>query len=148
MAIDADLGEVKTLFGEYATWVAVDLSFQDFARELAELPGDYTAPDGVLLLARVDGAAAGCVAAHRWADGVCEMKRLFVRDRFRGSGCGRVLVERVVDWARQAGYARIRLDTLPVMDQAQRLYDRIGFREIAPYRPNPVAGTKYLELVL
>jgi GNAT superfamily N-acetyltransferase len=147
-AADDDLEDVRVLFREYAAWVAIDLSFQDFARELAELPGDYIAPHGVLLLARVDGGAAGCVAAHRWADRVCEMKRLFVRDEFRGSGCGRVLVERVIDWARQAGYSRMRLDTLPVMSRAQRLYDRLGFREIDAYRPNPVAGTKYLELVL
>jgi carbonic anhydrase len=148
IARDADIGEVKHLFAEYAAWVAVDLSFQDFDRELANLPGDYVAPSGVLLVARVDGKVAGCVAAHQWRAGVCEMKRLFVRDGFRGSGCGRALVENVIAWARQVPYRRILLDTLPAMEDAQRLYTRLGFQEIGPYRPNPVPGARFLELVL
>ena len=143
----ADIAEVQRLFREYAAWVGVDLSFQDFD-QLTELPGDYVLPTGVLLVARVDGTVAGCVAAHRWRRGVCEMKRLFVRDGFRGFGCGRALVEGVIGWARKAGYQRILLDTLPVMDQAQRLYERVGFQEVAPYRPNPVPGARFLELVL
>lgn len=147
-AQDADIPEVQRLFREYATWVGVDLSFQDFDRELAELPGDYVPPGGVLFVARVEDKVAGCVAAHAWRAGVCEMKRLFVRDGFRGSGCGRALVGSVIAWASRAGYQRILLDTLPVMDQAQRLYARLGFREIAPYRVNPVPGARFLELVL
>ena len=147
-ATDADLPELRRLFTEYAAWVGVDLSFQDFDRELAELPGDYVAPRGVLLLARVDGGVAGCVAAHAWGPGVGEMKRLFVREAFRGAGCGRALVERLIAWAREAGYERIRLDTLPVMDRAQDLYRRFGFREIGPYRSNPVPGARFLELTL
>ena len=148
VANDADIPEVQRLFREYAAWVGVDLSFQDFDRELAELPGDYVSPAGVLFVARVDDKLAGCVAAHQWLAGVCEMKRLFVRDGFRGSGCGRALVESVIGWARKAGYPRMLLDTLPAMDQAQRLYARLGFREVAPYRPNPVPGARFLELVL
>jgi len=128
--------------------VGVDLSFQDFDRELAELPGDYVMPAGVLLVARVDGRVAGCVAAHQWRGGACEMKRLFVRDGFRGSGCGRALVESIIAWARKTGYQRILLDTLPAMDQAQHLYLRLGFQEVAPYRHNPVPGARFLELVL
>ena len=147
-ASDADVAEVKRLFIEYAAWVDVDLSFQDFDRELAELPGDYVPPAGVLFVARVDGQIAGCVAAHQWRPSVCEMKRLFVRDRFRGSGCGRALVESIVDWARQAHYQRVLLDTLPAMEQAQRLYTGLGFRGGAPYRPNPVPGARFLELIL
>jgi GNAT superfamily N-acetyltransferase len=147
-ASDADIPDVQRLFREYAAWVGVDLSFQDFDRELAELPGDYVPQAGVLFVARVDGRLAGCVAAHRWRAGVCEMKRLFVRDGFRGSGCGRALVESVIAWARNAGYRRLLLDTLPVMEQAQRLYARLGFREVAAYRPNPVPGARFLELVL
>ena len=143
-----DIPEVQRLFGEYAAWVGVDLSFQDFDRELADLPGDYVPPAGVLFVARVNGKVAGCVAAHQWRVGVCEMKRLFVRDAFRGSGCGRALVEGIITWARTAGYRRILLDTLPVMDQAQRLYQRLGFQDVAPYRPNPVPGARFLELVL
>ena len=147
-ACDADLPAVRELFREYAAWVAVDLSFQDFNRELAELPGDYISPSGVLLVARVGQVAAGCVAAHRWDADVCEMKRLYVREAFRGSGCGRRLVEHVVMWARDAGYRRILLDTLPAMDHAQQLYERMGFREIAPYRDNPVPGARFLALTL
>jgi len=148
VASDADIAEVRRLFKEYAAWVGVDLSFQDFDRELAQLPGDYVLPAGVLFVARVDGKLAGCVAAHQWRGDVCEMKRLFVRDGFRGSGCGRALVESLIDWARKASYQRILLDTLPAMDQAQRLYRRLGFQEVAPYRPNPVPGARFLELVL
>ncbi len=148
VATEPDIVEVQRLFREYAAWVGVDLSFQDFDRELAQLPGDYVAPGGVLFVARVDGKIAGCVAAHRWHADVCEMKRLFVRDAFRGYGCGRALVEGIIAWARKAGYRRILLDTLPVMDQAQRLYNRLGFEEVAPYRLNPVSGARFLGLTL
>lgn len=148
IASDADIAGVQRLFREYAAWVGVDLSFQDFDRELAELPGDYVPPAGVLFVARVDGEVGGCVAAHRWSESVCEMKHLFVRHAFRGSGCGRALVESIIDWARKASYQRILLDTLPAMDQAQRLYRRFGFREVPPYRPNPVPGARFMELVL
>jgi len=144
-ATAADMPEVARLFREYAAWVGVDLSFQDFDREVESLPGDYVPPGGILLVARVAGEVAGYVAAHRWSDATCEMKRLFVRDAFRGAGCGRALVERIVAWADDAGYERILLDTLPGMTQAQQLYGRLGFREIAPYRPNPVAGARFME---
>lgn len=147
-AIDADLPEVKALLREYHAWTGVDLCFQGFERELAELPGDYVAPHGLLLVARLDGAIVGCVAAHRWSDDACEMKRLYVRDAARGTGCGLALVQRVLDWAREAGYRRVVLDTLPVMGQAQRMYERLGFRDVPPYRPNPVPGARYLELTL
>ena len=147
IAKDADMAEVRQLFTEYAAWVGVDLSFQDFDRELSELPGDYVPPTGALFVARVGGKVAGCVAVHQWRAGVCEMKRLFVRNAFRGAGCGRALVERVIAWARAGGYQRILLDTLPVMDQAQRMYARFGFQEIAPYRTNPVPGARFLALV-
>jgi GNAT superfamily N-acetyltransferase len=144
----ASTAEAGRLFREYAAWVDVDLSFQGFDAELAQLPGDYVPPNGLLLLARLDGQTAGCVAAHEWEPGVCEMKRLFVRKAFRGTGCGRALVEHVVAWARQAGYRRIVLDTLPSMADAQSLYSRLGFVEIPPYRPNPIAGARFLELAL
>ena len=142
-----DLEEVRCLFREYAGWVGVDLSFQNFERELDELPWEYVAPTGTLLLGRVDGVVAGCVAAHKWSEDACEMKRLFVRREFRGSGMGSALAERIVAWSRAARYRRVLLDTLPSMDGAQRLYARLGFREIAAYRINPVPGTKYLELL-
>ena len=143
-----DLEEVRDLFREYAGQVGVDLCFQDFPRELAELPGDYVAPSGTLLLARVSGFAAGCVATHRWSHDACEMKRLFVRHEFRGAGLGDTLAQAVIARARAEGYRRVLLDTLPSMGEAQRLYVRLGFREIAPYRFNPIPGAKYMELDL
>ena len=148
IASDADIPEVKNLFREYAVWVGVDLSFQGFDDELEGLPGDYAQPTGVLFVARVDGRVAGCVAAHQWSPATCEMKRLFVRDSFRSFGCGRVLVESIITWARESGFKRVLLDTLPSMGRAQHLYLRLGFREIAPYRPNPVPGARFLELSL
>jgi len=142
------LAEVRALFQEYATSLSIDLSFQGFAQELASLPGEYAAPHGTLLLGLVGGAAAGCVAVRRWDDGACEMKRLYVRDSFKGQGCGRVLAQHAIEWARRAGYDRMLLDTLPSMAAAQRLYEDLGFRDVAPYRFNPVAGARYMELRL
>jgi putative acetyltransferase len=148
-AADEDsIAAVRTLFREYAAGLGVDLCFQNFEAELAGLPGDYAPPGGLLTLARVDGALAGCVAAHRWDADACEMKRLYVRDAFRGSGCGVALVRHVIDWTRAAGFRRVLLDTLPSMADAQRMYERFGFREVAPYRPNPVPGARYLALDL
>jgi putative acetyltransferase len=143
-----DLEEVRTLFREYADGLGVDLCFQGFDAELAGLPGDYAPPSGTLVLARIDGAVAGCVAAHRWDADACEMKRLYVRDAFRGTGCGGALVRHVLDWARNGGFQRIVLDTLPSMASAQRMYERLGFRETEPYRPNQVPGARYLALDL
>lgn len=140
----ADLVAVRELFKEYADWVGVDLSFQGFEEELAGLPGDYVAPAGTLLLGVVGGAAAGCIAVRQWRGTDCEMKRLFVRAAFRGSGCGVFLAERAIEWARAAGYERMVLDTLPSMASAQRLYERLGFRDIPAYRFNPIAGTRYM----
>jgi putative acetyltransferase len=139
-----DLEEVRRLFAEYAEWVAVDLSFQGFAEELAGLPGDYVAPRGTLLLCEVDGRAAGCIAVRPWTGTACEMKRLYVRPGFQGLGCGRRLAERAMAWARAAGYERMVLDTLPAMGTAQGLYERIGFRDIPPYRANPVPGARFM----
>lgn len=143
-----DLEEVRALFREYADWVAVDLSFQGFVEELAGLPGEYRAPKGTLLLCLVDQRAAGCIGVHAWQARTCEVKRLYVRKAFQGRGCGRFLTEQAIEWARQAGYDRMLLDTLPVMSAAQHLYERLGFREVAPYRFNPIPGTRYMELLL
>jgi GNAT superfamily N-acetyltransferase len=142
------LDDVRGLFGEYAAWLGIDLSFQGFASELANLPGGYAAPDGTLLLSLIDGAAAGCVAVRRVDAHVCEMKRLYVRPRFQGKGCGRRLAERAIDWSRGAGYDRMLLDTLPSMAEAQRMYERLGFTDVPAYRFNPIAGTRYMELLL
>jgi putative acetyltransferase len=144
----ADIETARTLFREYADRLGIDLCFQGFDRELAELPGDYAAPRGRLLLARVDGGVAGCIALRPLDDGACEMKRLFTRPQYRGRGLGRSLAETVIREARDIGYARMRLDTMPSMTEAIALYRRLGFHEIAPYRLNPVAGALFLELEL
>lgn len=123
-----------------------DLAFQSFADELASLPGDYIAPDGLLLLALVDGLPVGCVALHRWDDRHAEIKRLYVQPTCRGLGVGRALVGEVLAAARAAGYRAVLLDTTPTMVEAQQLYRSVGFVDTASYRHNPVPGTRYLRL--
>ena len=129
---------------EYAAWLEVDLCFQNFEQELAGLPGDYAPPRGRLLIAE----GAGCVALRAIDSEVCEMKRLYLRPEHRGSGLGRRMVQAIIDEARSVGYRRMRLDTMPKMDSAQRLYASLGFREIAAYRYNPEPGARFLELAL
>jgi GNAT superfamily N-acetyltransferase len=145
----AQVAQARELFLEYAQSLGFSLCFQNFDKELAELPGDYAPPDGRLLLAEYDGQLAACVALHKLEPGVCEMKRLYLRPLFRGKGLGRALAERIIAEARQIGYQRMRLDTVePVMKDAVAMYGKLGFEEVAPYRPNPVAGAMYMELKL
>lgn len=143
-----ELEAVRTLFREYADSLGFPLDFQDFGRELEELPGAYAPPRGALLLARIGSEPAGCVALRPLDESTCEMKRLYVRPAHRAHGLGRLLAERVVAEARDRGYARMRLDTVPGMEKAQALYRALGFREIEPYRENPVPGAAFLELQL
>ena len=143
------MAQVRELFLEYAGSLGFSLCFQSFDQELAGLPGDYAPPQGRLLLAKYDGQLAGCVALHQIEDGIGEMKRLYVRPQARGKGLGRALADYLIAEARQIGYKKMRLDTVePVMKDAVAMYRRLGFREIPPYRENPIAGALYMELTL
>ena len=148
LRIPEEIPVAHALLSEYAESLGVDLSFQGFEHELAGLPGDYAPPRGAFLLATHEGAVAGCVALRTFEADACEMKRLFVRPAFRGLGLGRTLARAILDEARRIGYGRIRLDTLPSMTEAIALYRALGFREIAPYRSNPVPGTLFMEAAL
>jgi GNAT superfamily N-acetyltransferase len=145
-----DLEVVRGLFAEYAGGIGVDLAFQGFDVELEGLPGKYQPPGGRLLLAWKDERAVGCIALRPLGAGTdtCEMKRLYVRPEARGEQLGRRLAERICREAREAGYARICLDTLPMMASAQSLYASLGFVPIEPYVFNPIPGTKFLALDL
>ena len=147
-ATDIDLDDVRGLLRDYAASLAFPLDFQEFDREVAELPGAYAPPTGALLVARTSGEAVACVALRALSAEICELKRLYVRPAARGDGLGRLLVDTTLEEARRLGYRRVRLDTLPGMETAQALYERLGFREIEPYTRNPIAGARFLELDL
>ena len=139
-----DVAVVRELILEYAASLGVDLAFQDFEHEVATLDTYYE----LMLVARIEGDVAGCIALRRIDDEVCEMKRLYVRPRFRGRDLGRALADAIIGEARTRGYARMRLDTLPSMTSAMALYESLGFRDIAPSRFNPIAGSRWMELSL
>ena len=144
-----EIKHARALFEEYAAWLRIDLCFQNFDKELEGLPGHYAMPSGRLLLAIQEEQLAGCVALRKIDESTCEMKRLFLRPQFRGKGLGRKLAEAIIAAAREIGYKRMRLDTLPgKMDQAIELYRSLGFKEIAAYYHNPVAGATFMELAL
>ena len=139
---------IRDLFREYEAFLQVDLCFQRFEEELASLPGKYAPPQGALLLASTAGQAAGCVAMRPLAQRVCEMKRLYVSPPYLGRGLGKELALRVIERARTAGYASMRLDTLEKLQPALSLYTGLGFQTCAPYYKNPLAGVIYMEKAL
>lgn len=146
------LADARAIIAEYAASLGVDLCFQNLEAELAGLPGEYAAPGGALLLAYVDGAVAGCGAVRALPDvdyaNACEMKRLYVRPAFRRFGLGRLLAQRLLDRATEAGYSVLLLDTLDDMESARGLYRTLGFEEIPPYYFNPIPGAHYLKVEL
>jgi len=143
-----DIETVRSLFLEYASSLNFDLCFQNFSEELKNLPGDYSPPSGSLLLANYEGEPAGCIALRRIDDRTCEMKRLYVKDIFRGKNIGKLLVDKIILEAKIIGYDKMRLDTTSTMRSAQKLYRSAGFYEIDPYYPNPLEGVLYMELKL
>jgi ribosomal protein S18 acetylase RimI-like enzyme len=150
--LEAHAGEnlkiIRKLFEAYAESLSFDLSFQNFDEELAKLPGEYAPPTGCLLLAMHQTKAAGCVALRRIDKTICEMKRLFVRPKFRHKGIGRKLAEAVIERATKNRYKQMRLDTAPKMDAARNLYKSLGFKNIDAYRYNPLEGAVFMELIL
>jgi GNAT superfamily N-acetyltransferase len=146
---ESDIETARELFREYEAWLGLDLCFQGFEQELRDLPGKYVPPRGRLYLAYFDSALAGCIAMRPLENEVCEMKRLFVRSRFRGKQIGVQLIERLIEEARIENYSAMRLDTFPPkMEKAVRLYESLGFRPIAPYYHNPTEGVLFMELTL
>jgi len=146
---EVQIAEAHTLFREYEAWLGLDLCFQGFEEELRGLPGKYAMPDGRLFLTYSDENLAGCIAMRKLNDGVCEMKRLFVRDAFRGRRIGNELIQKIIEEARDAGYSKMRLDTYPAkMGKAVDLYRSYGFSEIEPYYDNPHDGVLFMELDL
>jgi ribosomal protein S18 acetylase RimI-like enzyme len=144
-----ELEEIRALFLEYARSLDFSLCFQNFDDELRQLPGDYAPPDGRILLCRVDGQTAGCIAVKSLGGGICEMKRLFVRPAFRGRKIGSLLASKLIKEAKEIGYRAMRLDTIAVtMKPAIELYRSLGFREIPPYCDNPIPNAVYFELTL
>lgn len=143
------IAATRKIFREYEKWIDLDLCFQGFEQELANLPGKYAAPEGRLFLAMSDKKNAGCVALRKLEDGICEMKRLFVHDEFRGQKIGIMLIEKLIADAKEIGYQKLRLDTFPPkMQKAVTLYESYGFQEIAPYYHNPFGETLFMELEL
>lgn len=148
VSTDSELEVARHLFIEYSESLGFDLSFQDFERELRNLPGDYAPPRGCILLAFQGKSAAGCVALRPLEQETCEMKRLYVRPGYRGHRLGKFLADEIVREGRRIGYRAMRLDTAPWMDAAISLYQSLGFTDIPPYRENPIEGARFMELIL
>ena len=147
-ATPEEITMVRELFREYERSLGFDLCFQDFSRELAELPGSYAPPNGWLLLVTGGSMPAGCAGIRKISEGVCELKRMYVRPEFRAQRLGRRLAVLLIAEARRIGYEKMRLDTIRTMVEAIGLYHSLGFRNVEPYYNNPVAGALYMELDL
>jgi ribosomal protein S18 acetylase RimI-like enzyme len=157
---EEEIREASLLFREYVASLSVNLSFQDFEKEVAGLPGNYSSPDGRLFIAYLIGEheknsfndsaklLVGSVALRKIDSLTCEMKRLFLRPQFRGRGLGRALANAAIEAAREIGYTRMLLDTLPEMERAQELYRELGFQEIPAYRFNPIPGARFMARTL
>lgn len=146
---NGSIEDARTIFREYEKWLGLDLCFQGFEEEMRSLPGRYAKPDGRLILAYKDSELAGGIALRKIGDGICEMKRLYLRENSRGSGIGRELIEKLIEEARKIGYKKMRLDTFPPkMGKAVQLYESHGFYEIPAYYENPYDGVLYMERVL
>ena len=145
---EEQLEEIRQLFREYAGSLEIDLCFQNFEEELKSLPGKYAAPEGAMFLALVDGESAGCIALRKSSEGIAEMKRLYVRNGYRGLHIGKKLVTIILEEAARLGYGHIRLDTLSTMTEAVGLYRSFGFYDIEPYIYNPIEDARYMELKL
>jgi ribosomal protein S18 acetylase RimI-like enzyme len=139
-----EMPAVRALLVEYCRWIDLDATFEEINAELDRLPGDYAPPGGLLLVVRIDGHPVGLVAYRRLDDRTCEMKRLYVQPQARGRGLSRALVEALTSHATRAGYLEMRLDTLPMMGPAQRLYESLGFHDIPPYYDTPIPGTRFM----
>ena len=145
----AQIEQARNLFREYEKMLGLNLCFQNFDEEVANLPGKYAAPEGRLFLVLSDGKLAGCVALRKLENKICEMKRLFVREDFRNLRIGKLLIEKIIEEARTAAYEKMRLDTFPAkMSKAVKLYESYGFREIPPYYDNPYDGILFMEMKL
>ena len=142
------IAKARGLFLEYAASLGFDLGFQEFEKEMADFPDEYSSPRGCLLLAFYDDELAGCVALRDLSNGICEMKRLYVRPAFRGLKVGKALAEAIIEAGKDLGYTHMRLDTAPYMKEAISLYRSLGFKEIESYRYNPIEGATYMELAL
>jgi ribosomal protein S18 acetylase RimI-like enzyme len=144
-----DIAIIRELFLEYASSLGFSLCFQGFDQELERLPGEYSPPDGRLFIAEYNGKVAGCIALKRLGLDICEMKRLYLRNDFRGLGLGRILAEKLIAEARAIGYRKMALDTIEdKMKSAVALYRSLGFNPCAPYYHNPIPGALYMELEL
>lgn len=140
-----DLEEIKALFREYEKFLGVSLCFQNFEEELAKLPAKYAEPEGVILLAKVDEVSAGCAALWKLEEGVCEMKRLYVKPTYQGLGLGKKLANAIIDEAQKKGYKKMKLDTLRRLESANNLYKSLQFTETIPYNYNPEDDVAYYE---